>query len=324
MTSGEPERTAGWISGLPAFRDAEPRVVCLHLREFVGEAGERQEKAWLSWVPQLQREADHLLRAHEPSKAYTAILEYQLPRDFRRPDVIVLEQGIVVVLELKGGVPATRAGLDQVQAYARDLRAYHALCHSRPVVPVLVPSLAGSAPVSNEGAWIVGPGGIHALLTRLAKELQADALDPDDFVRGDVYAPLPTIVQAARDLFAHGDLPYIKRARASTDPALHAITRIAKEAAATRTRHLVVLTGVPGSGKTLVGLQLAHAHWLDSLAVARSDGRARVPAIYLSGNQPLVSVLCEVRAVEGRRSSNSSSPTWITTARSRSASRLNI
>jgi hypothetical protein len=83
----------------------------------------------------------------------------------------------------------------------------------------------------------------------------------------------------------------IKRARAATDPALQTISAIAREAAATRTRHLVLLSGVPGSGKTLVGLQLVHAHWLDGLAVPRANGRLMSPAVYLSGNGPLVQVL---------------------------------
>jgi hypothetical protein len=83
----------------------------------------------------------------------------------------------------------------------------------------------------------------------------------------------------------------IKRARAATDPALLYISEIAREAARTRTRHLVLLSGVPGSGKTLVGLQLVHAHWLDDLAVPRANGKPAAPAVYLSGNGPLVQVL---------------------------------
>jgi hypothetical protein len=69
------------------------------------------------------------------------------------------------------------------------------------------------------------------------------------------------------------------------------ITRIVHDAARTKSRRLVLLTGLPGTGKTLVGLQIAHARFLDDLAVPRPDGRAAAPAIYLSGNGPLVEVL---------------------------------
>src|SRR6185295_14041005 len=105
------------------------------------------------------------------------------------------------------------------------------------------------------------------------------------------YAPLPSIVQAARTLFHKEPLPLIKRARAATEPALQHITEIAHEAARTKTRHVVLLSGVPGSGKTLVGLQLVHAGWIDDLAVDRGSGKPSAPAVYLSGNGPLVQVL---------------------------------
>jgi hypothetical protein len=106
-------------------------------------------------------------------------------------------------------------------------------------------------------------------------------------------------VQAARELFERGDLPYIKRARSCTDPALKAITAIATEAAVKKERHVVMLTGVPGSGKTLVGLQLVHSHWLSPLAVPREGKKPTVPAVFLSGNAPLVAVLQDALASAG-------------------------
>ncbi len=67
-------------------------------------------------------------------------------------------------------------------------------------------------------------------------------------------------------------------------PALDEITRIVHVAAATKSRHLILVTGVPGAGKTLVGLQTVHAKYLDDLAVERSDGKPTAPAVFLSGN----------------------------------------
>jgi hypothetical protein len=283
---------AGWNSDLPTFECTEADAVCMRLADFVADADQAQKAAWESWVPQLQRQADKLMASHPPAADYTAILEYRMPRDLRRPDVIVLEGGVVVVLELKGLQASERAGLDQVLAYARDLRAYHAECHDRPVVPVLVRPTASDEALSTDGAWIVSPKGIHTLLRMLATTLSGPHLSPDRFLRDDAYCPLPSIVNAARELFEHGDLPYIKRARACTDPALETISRIAREAAATKTRHFVVLQGVPGSGKTLVGLQIVHARWLDALATRSVDSAPpKVPAVYLTGNGPLQEVL---------------------------------
>lgn len=281
----------GWLSDLPTFRATPARVVRLRLNEFVADATTQQVEAWDRSIPWLQQECGKLIAEHGPASQYTAILEYSLPRDSRRPDVIVLENGIVVVMELKGRADANQAGLDQVHAYARDLRAYHAACSNRPVVPVLVPSGAPETPQKIDGSWVVGPRGVHALLRRLASECVATPLPTEEFSRQDAYCPLPSIVQAARDLFHKRELPRIHRARAATEPALSAITEIAHEAARTSTRHLVVLTGLPGAGKTLVGLQLAHAGWLDDLTVTRGSTKPSVPAVYLSGNGPLVQVL---------------------------------
>ena len=280
----------GWQSLLGTFSRAEPRVVRLQLQEFVTDASPEQIRAWDQSIPWLQRECRELevcdSRAHE----YTAILEYELPRDSRRPDVIVLERGCITVLEIKGALHPTQAALDQAFGYARDLRAYHAACHERSVTPVLVVRGGGNAAVERDGVFVVGPEGLDALLARLSASDEA-VIDPQDFLAHDAYAPLPTIVQAARELFQRRELPMIKRARAATDPALHCISEIAREAARTSTHHLVLLSGVPGSGKTLVGLQLVHAHWLDDLAIPRANGRAASPAVYLSGNGPLVQVL---------------------------------
>jgi hypothetical protein len=280
----------GWQSNLGTFSRSEPRVVRLQLQAFVSDASPEQVRAWDQSIPWLQRECRELEVRDTAAHEYTAILEYELPRDSRRPDVVVLERGCVAVLELKGALHASRAALDQALGYARDLAAYHAACAGRRVTPVLLVRGGGPEAVLRDGVYVVGPEGLDTLLERLSVA-GGPLISAVDFLATDAYAPLPTIVQAARDLFERRELPMIKRARAATDPALHCISEIAREAARTRSRHLVLLSGVPGSGKTLVGLQLVHAHWLDDLAVPRANGRPAAPAVYLSGNGPLVQVL---------------------------------
>jgi hypothetical protein len=154
----------GWLSDLPAFYGAQPRVVRLRLETFVPDAGAEQVRAWDESIPWLQRECRELVDAYDAARAWTAILEYELPRESRRPDVIVLENGVVVVLELKGKAVPSQADIDQVFAYARDLRAYHRECADRPVHAVLVPSRGPAEPRDRDGVRIVGPSGVDRLL----------------------------------------------------------------------------------------------------------------------------------------------------------------
>lgn len=280
----------GWRSNIDEFTRSEPRVVRLSLQQFVADATPEQVRAWDQSIPWLQRECRELAVRDATAREYTAILEYELPRDSRRPDVLVLQRGCVAVLELKGAYHASQAAIDQAMGYARDLAAYHAACAGRVVTPVLLVRGGGSTPLERDGVHVVGPEGLDELLSTLSVPGQP-LISPIEFLSPDAYCPLPTIVQAARQLFERSELPMIKRARAATDPALQYISSIAREAAATRTRHLVLLSGVPGSGKTLVGLQLVHSHWLDDLAVPRDSGKPSAPAVYLSGNGPLVLVL---------------------------------
>lgn len=291
LTSDYDDRTWGWQSDLPSFYGAEPRVVRFSLERFVRDAGAEQVRAWTDSIPWLQSECRSLVHCDDRARTYTAILEYELPRESRRPDVILLESGTILVMELKGKDRPSRADLDQVAAYARDLRCYHVECADRPVVPVLVPTRADDLRATIDDVRIASPRGIHQLLLEVTTELTGRPITPEAFLAADAYQPLPTLVQAARDLFRREPLPMIKRARAATDPAVSRITEIAHEAATAGSRRLVLLTGIPGSGKTLVGLRLAHAGFLDDLAIDRGTGKPSAPVVFLSGNGPLVEVL---------------------------------
>lgn len=293
----ERDRTAGWESDFPTFRGTPAGIIRISLESFVRNPSPEQLRAWDESIPLLQREADEMLAARETARGYGAILEYRLPLEERRPDVVILAEGAVVVLELKGHRFATQASLDQAAAYARDLRAYHAACLERPVTAVVVPTRAASIPVMRDGVWVVGPAGLDALVSRLASDASLPQLSLPDFLDPQAYRPLPDLVEAARELFLSRTVREIWRARAVTDPAVEALAAIAHEAARDGRRHLVLVTGVPGAGKTLVGMRAVHARYLDDLAVPRKGSKPTVPALYLSGNSPL----CEVLQYELRK-----------------------
>jgi hypothetical protein len=286
-----PNRRYGWASALSTFRTESPRVITGSLAAFVADASREQIAAWDDSIPPLQREVRELVEAYPRADADYTILEYELPLESRRPDVVFLSGGSVLVLELKGSRMAELAAVDQASAYARDLKAYHRECHDRPVHAVLVLTRREGELGSIAGVRVVGVDAVDSVVASLRGSDIANPIDPEAFLAPEAYSPLPTILEAARELFESRSLRRIHRAAAATEPAIAAVRKVAESAAATNTRHLIILTGIPGAGKTLVGLQVAHARYLDDLAVDRGDGRVRAPAVYLSGNGPLVEVL---------------------------------
>lgn len=281
----------GWGSDFPTFRDTSPSQIRQRLQGLVHDASPEQIRAWDQAIPQLQQEVREVLDLDAAAKDYTAVLEYELPMESRRPDAVLLVRGPVIVLELKGKETPSQADLDQASAYARDLRCYHRECANRPVVPVLVPTAARGLLGERAGVRVVGPDALDELVEHLVGSASLPPIPLTRFLSADAYCPLPTLVEAARELFHNGQLRTIWRAQAATDPAVDTISRIVHEAAQAGERRLVLVTGVPGSGKTLVGLRIAHAHFLDDLSVPRKGSRPPAPAVFLSGNGPLVEVL---------------------------------
>lgn len=276
----------GWESDFPLFSKTPPSTIREALAAFVTQASPEQLRAWSESIPPLQRELDEVVYHDSLATRYSAVLEYELPMESRRADVVLLLAGCVVVLELKGKSTPDQADIDQAAAYARDLSCYHSECAERPVVPVLVPTRARGALGVIDGVHVVGPDALDALIVSL-KTAGLSPIPRDRFLSDAAYVPLPSLIEAARELFHTGELRFIKRAAAETRGAIESVLQIAKEAAATRTHRLVLVTGVPGSGKTLVGLQVVHSRKLNDLG---NEG-APANAVFLSGNDPLVRVL---------------------------------
>lgn len=290
----------GWDSDFLAFHKSNPKKVREHLCDFITDASPEQIRAWDRSIPDLQDEVAEIIQKTSLANRYEAILEYELPMESRRTDVIFLINGSIVVIELKGKIEPSQADIDQAAAYGRDLRCYHRECASYPVHVLLVPTRARGYLGKESGVHILGLDVIDNFVAKVDSYKQAVLLSKDAFLAADAYRPLPTIVQAARELMKSGSIRRIHRARAATDPAINEITKIIHEAATTKSRRLILVTGVPGAGKTLVGLQIVHAHFLDDLSVLRANGKPAAPAVFLSGNGPLVEVLqYELRSVGG-------------------------
>jgi hypothetical protein len=295
-----PEAEHGWSAEFPKFRETPAPYIRDSLLRFLRDASLQQLNAWDDSIGPLQREVGEVLDEDPAAGDYSAILEYQLPLEHRRPDVILLIGGAVLVLEFKGKGQPELADLDQASAYARDLRAYHRECADHPVSAALVLTRANGRIGVTGGVSVIGIDAIDGLTEDLRPDPAITSISRAQFLDPGAYRPLPTLVEAARELMESGTLRRIDRADAETRPTLEYLTEIAHQAASTQTRHLVLLSGLPGTGKTLVGLQLAHSRFLDDLAVARVGGKPTAPAVYLSGNGPLVEVLqYELRSAGG-------------------------
>ncbi len=223
----------GWQSDFPTFAEEEPRVVRVSLQEFLEGVSESQVFAWDESIPKLQHAVGEVVEVDDLADQYTAILEYELPLESRRPDVVLLVSGAVVVLELKGKTEPEQADLDQASAYARDLRCYHRHCADREVHAVVVPTRSHGYGGVRDGVHIAGPDSLHELIQKLQRDWSNGPLTADAFLAKDAYCPLPTLVQAARELFNDGHLRDIPEARPT-------LTRPSRRSPASPTRPLAI------------------------------------------------------------------------------------
>lgn len=289
--------TFGYCERVGDFASAELGGVLQQLKHFVSDADESQIRAWRDSIAILQTSALHLKGFVDNA---SIILEYTIPLESRRIDAVLLVSGLVLVLEFKGKLYASQADIDQAAAYARDLRAYHRECAEFPVRSVLVLTRFEGQRTQHGEVDVIGP---HELADYIAENINQDlpTLDVARFIAHDAYQPLPTLIKAARELFSSGSLTRIHRAAMATEPTLAECTDIVHRTAKAKRRALILICGVPGAGKTLVGLQLAHAKFLDDLSVVRENGeKPTAAAVFLSGNGPLVEVLqYELRSAGG-------------------------
>lgn len=275
--------THGWSGSIRKFLDQPVSIVEQaledHLKGLLGMyAANSQVEAWLEELDVLRTAFRDLAISKPSSLDWSIVLEYELPLEGgRRPDVVVLGPGKIFVLEFKQDPRVNRSSLDQVAAYARDLAEYHSKSHGIPVLPFLIPTKTSGISEQRDSVHVLSPSQIAATLDGVA---ESTPINLDDWLLGD-YAPLPTLIAAAKMIFSNERLPAIKRAESyGVAKAVTRLKEIAKLSEEKSERSLAFVSGVPGAGKTLVGLQYVYE---------TSDLSNQ--AIFLSGNGPLVEVL---------------------------------
>ena len=270
-------------------RPSEEILGVIHSNVISAETTIQQSNTWEIEVNILKDQ----LRDFESGRV---IFEYTIPRMGKRVDVVVLYQNIVFLLEFKCGDYEYRSSTyDQVYDYALDLRNFQKESHDKLLTPVMISTHAPEVEnVISEKDRIIKPLSCNA--QNIAQVMQSVCAQfseqPFDYVawENSEYLPTPTIVEAAQALYRGHNVHEITRSDAGAENltiTTDEINQIIEYSKAHRRKSICFVTGVPGAGKTLVGL---------NLAIQRSDAQRGEHAVFLSGNFPLVTVLQEALA----------------------------
>lgn len=246
----------------------------------------------MSWLEELRVMRSVLKNYKNRGSVY---FEYNIPRMGRRADVIVLIDDVVFVIEFKTRKSKfTHEAVTQVWDYALDLKNFQEGSRNRIMIPVLVaPSekdknfqielshfedLVYNPLQVNEKQLSVA---IENVVTTIADKAVFLASKDDAWAKSG-YEPTPTIIEAAIALYEENTVEDITRHDGDIDATAVCLERIINECREKRQKAICFVTGVPGAGKTLIGLQ-----------TAISQFEKNEKAVYLSGNYPLVEVLQE-------------------------------
>ncbi len=253
-----------------------------------------QRRAWHKQIDHLQT----ILQLFD--KGGKVYFEFDVPRMGKRIDTVVVIGPVVFVIEYKvGETDYAQYAVLQVWDYALDLKHFHETSHDTLMVPVLVateaPSVEWTLETSADADGLYRP--VCTNIAGLAKVMRqtlgfhegALAIDPVRWENGR-YAPTPTIVVAATVLYAGHSVANISRSDAGAQnltKTSQSIEKLIRDARTHKLKVLCLVTGVPGAGKTLVGLNVANKH---------TDPTSELYSVYLSGNGPLVAILHEALA----------------------------
>lgn len=239
-----------------------------------------------------------------PVKDGQIIFEYDIPRLGKRIDVVLLIKGIVFCLEFKvGESKILEADVDQVLDYALDLKNFHKFSEDRIIAPILVATNYSNSSSDIQmsvyddmvvNPLVTGKDGITSLINAVLNRFHNESpVNPNWII--SPYAPTPTIIEAAKSLYENHTVEDITRHEAdkvSTDRTIAYILDVIRNSKANQEKSICFVTGVPGAGKTLVGLDVA----VKQTYQGQDEPIEEEQAVYLSGNGPLVAVLNEALA----------------------------
>jgi len=271
------------------FLQSSQQEILGHLSQNSGFADDVEQKT--SWLEEIRILKD-ALRSFDGK----IFLEYSIPRMGERADAVLIIQHALFVIEFKVGQSKfLQSDIEQVCNYALDLKNFHETSHECLIAPVIIPTEAKNVvtnilltphndnlmfPISSSASSLQ-----HVIENVLAFS-DGVAIDSAHWSEGR-YSPTPTIIEAAMSLYNQHSVAEISRSDATAKNLSHtsnALSEIIQYSKDQKEKAICFVTGVPGSGKTLVGLNIAAKHL---------DKTSGLASVYLSGNGPLVAILRE-------------------------------
>ena len=287
-------------SSIEEFMDMEENSILGMLNDnYHGIALTTTREAWKAEISILKDVLTDLTHIHG-----NIIFEYDIPRLGKRIDVVLLLNGIIFCLEFKVGESRIlEVDIDQVLDYALDLKNFHKYSQDNLIVPILIATnykdSSSDIKMSVYDDKVVNPmvsgkSNIADLILKVLKCYPNEVPVNPKWVISP-YAPTPTIIEAAKALYENHSVENITRHEAdqvSTDRTIEYILNVIQESKLKHKKSICFVTGVPGAGKTLVGLDVAIKQtYQGQKEPVKDEG-----AVYLSGNGPLVAVLTEALA----------------------------
>ena len=286
------------------LNESENSILGILSRNYHGTVQSTQTDAWLEEIIIIQ----NLLKSLNNIDGQI-IFEYDIPRLGKRIDVTLLINGIIFCLEFKVGESRIlETDVDQVLDYALDLKYFHKFSSDKIIVPILIATNYKSSTsiiamsVYNDkvvNPLVTGKDGLLKLINDVLVKFPNETSIDNNWVISP-YAPTPTIIEAAKALYKNHSVENITRHEADDvfiDRTIAYILAVIKKSKENKEKSICFVTGVPGAGKTLVGLDVAIKQtYQGNPEPVKDEG-----AVYLSGNGPLVAVLTEALAKDNQK-----------------------
>lgn len=305
--------SAYYRATLAKFLEDDPKRILGILTAASGDSGfselkHRQTKAWQREIEMLRAAASALVAEDRARQQWTLLLEYPIPRRRSRIDAVLLAGGCIFCIEFKTEDRKHSRQTDrQAEDYALDLRDFHEQSRGRPIFPFAVAAKAAAeTPLTTPDnwsddvrpVWRANASDFASLLSKAFKTESIRLGSKIDAATWDFspYRPVPTIVEAAEALFAGHNVREIAHSHAGAinlSLTSEKLVEIVQHAQRNAQKVACFVTGVPGAGKTLAGLNVVHN------PVLRQGGRP--PGIFLSGNGPLVKIVSAAIARDFKR-----------------------